>query len=346
MAELVHRLRTATPFHPDGFGQVERESQPGISIICPVHDEEANLVKLYDRVSRVMDQLHVRWELILVDDGSQDGSAEQIAKLHYLDGRVKGIRFSRNFGFQIAVTAGLNAASGDAVILMDADLQDPPEVIPDLIARWRDGFDVVYSVRSERDGETWFKKATAVAFYRLIHRITSVNIPMDTGDFRLMDRRVVDSIIRMPERSRFLRGMVSWAGFRQTGLPYHRQPRFAGKSKFTLGKMIRFAWDAITSFSNVPLQIASWVGFALAGLSGIGMVLGIGLRLAGANPPLAGQAATLVAVLFLGAVQLICLGIIGEYLGRMYDEVKGRPLYLVEQTWGLEQGSAVHLPIH
>lgn len=338
MAISMSRAQIAETCLPKPILGVMRKSNARFSIICPVHNEEATIQELYHRVRGVMDGLGAGWELLLVDDGSTDGSAMQIAMLHCIDARVKGIRFSRNFGFQVAMTAGLDAATGDAAILMDADLQDPPEVIPQMIERWRDGYDVVYGVRTERDGETWFKKATAGAFYRLIHAITAVNIPMDTGDFRLMDRRVIDSIHRMTERNRFLRGMVSWAGFYQTGLPYHRQERFAGKTKFTVGKMVRFALDAITSFSYLPLQIASWLGFGLAGLSGVAIAVVIALRLSGGNPPLAGQATTLVSVLFLGGIQLICLGIIGEHLGRMYDEVKGRPLYLVEQTWGIAPG--------
>ncbi|MFN8417657.1 MAG: glycosyltransferase family 2 protein [Anaerolineae bacterium] len=210
--------------------------KPLLSIISPVHNEEAGLQQLYQRVDAVMESLGVTWELILVDDGSRDLSAVEIAGLHETDDRVRGVRLSRNFGFQIAVTAGLDVAQGEAVILMDADLQDPPEVIPQMIERWREGYDVVYGVRAERVGETWFKKASAGMFYRLMQRITSVDIPLDTGDFRLMDRRVVESIRKMSERHRFLRGLVSWVGFKQTGVTYHREARFAGEVKFTLRK--------------------------------------------------------------------------------------------------------------
>jgi dolichol-phosphate mannosyltransferase len=226
------------------------------------------------------------------------------------------------------------------VVLSDADLQDPPELIPQMIAKWREGFDVVYGVRISREGETWFKKFTAKAFYRIIYRITSVNIPLDTGDFRLMDRRVVNAILRMPERNRFLRGMVPWVGFQQTGIEYQRAARFAGESKFnSVRQMLPFAVDAITSFSYFPLQLATYLGFIMAVISAITIIGVIWLRLFGPDEPLLGQASTLVAVLFLGGVQLISLGIIGEYLGRIYDEVKERPLYLVEKTWGLEEGS-------
>jgi len=309
--------------------------KPEVTVISPVHNEESGLPELYRRVSAVMDGLGVSWEMILVDDGSRDQSANVIASLHAHDERVRGVRLSRNFGFQVAVTAGLDAARGTAVILMDADLQDPPEVIPQMLEQWRNGYDVVYGVRTARDGETWFKRVSASAFYKLIRRITSIDIPLNTGDFRLMDRRVVDSLRQMPERHRFLRGMVSWVGFRQAGVPYHRQARFAGATSFTLGKMLRFALDAITSFSYAPLQLATWLGFAMASLSVLSIAGVVLLRLFGTDAPLSGQATTLIAVLFLGSIQLICLGIIGEYLGRMVDEVKSRPLYLVQETWGV-----------
>jgi dolichol-phosphate mannosyltransferase len=314
-----------------------RTSGPTFSIVVPVHNEAAGLAELHRRVAAVMDSLGEPWELVLVDDGSRDGSAGVIANLCDGDGRVRGVGLSRNFGFQVAVTAGLDTARGHAVILMDADLQDPPEVIPQMVEQWRDGYEVVYGVRSERAGETWFKLATASVFYRLIRKITNVDIPLDTGDFRLIDRRVVDAIRAMPEQNRFLRGMVSWVGFRQTGVPYKRQPRFAGDTKFTVTKMFRFAVDAITGFSYLPLQLASYLGFVMAVISAVTILAVVALRLFGAQPQLVGQASTLIAVLFLGSVQLICLGIVGEYLGRIYDEVKRRPLYLVARRWGEEE---------
>lgn len=314
--------------------------RPTISIVSPVYNEEPVLHELHRRISEVMDGSGESWELILVDDGSRDRSAEIIAELHEKDPRVKGISFSRNFGFQEAVTAGMDHAQGDAVVLTDADLQDPPEVILEMIAKWREGYDVVYGVRSEREGETWFKLVTAKLFYRLIHRITSVNIPLDTGDFRLMDRRVVDAICNMRERNRFLRGMVPWVGFKQTGVYFKRAPRFAGEAKYSsVRRMVRFAMNAITSFSYVPLQMATVLGFTIAGISAVAILIVVGLRLF-APHELTGQATTLVAVLFLGGVQLISLGIIGEYLGRIYDEVKGRPLYLIDKTWGIEKAKS------
>jgi polyisoprenyl-phosphate glycosyltransferase len=313
-------------------------TKPTISIIAPVYNEEPVLHELHRRIRGVMEGVDEPWELILVDDGSRDRSAAIIAELHAQDPRVKGISFSRNFGFQEAVTAGLDYSQGDAVVLTDADLQDPPEIIPEMIAKWRAGYDVVYGVRAAREGETWFKKVTAKAFYRIIHRITSVNIPLDTGDFRLMDRDVVNAICRMRERNRFLRGMVPWVGFKQTGVYFKREPRFAGQSKYSSFRpMFKFALNAITSFSYLPLQLATYMGFFTAMIAILAIAVVIGLRLLSPHTPLLGQATTLVAVLFLGSVQLISLGILGEYLGRIYDEVKGRPLYLVKHTWGVER---------
>ncbi len=308
-----------------------------ISIVAPVYNEEAVLDALYERVRAVLDGQGETWELVLVNDGSRDRSAEVIAALHERDPRVKGISFSRNFGFQIAATAGLDYARGDAVILTDADLQDPPEVYPSMLTQWRAGYDVVYGIRASRTGETWFKRVSAKMFYRLIHRITSINIPVDTGDFRLMDRRVVNSLRGMNERNRFLRGMVPWVGFRQIGVQYNRAPRYAGEAYFTsVKRMLPFAVDAITSFSYFPLQLATILGFVIAAISALAILAVVLVRLLGPHEPLLGQATTLVAVLFLGGVQLICLGIIGEYLGRIYDEVKGRPLYLIQQSWGMD----------
>lgn len=315
----------------------EPAPEPIFTVIAPVHNEESVLEAFAERVSAVLDQTGEAWEILLVDDGSTDHSAAMIAQLCAENDRIRGISLSRNYGFQVAVSAGLDHAQGQAVILIDADLQDPPEVILQMIERWQEGYDVVYGVRGKREGETWFKKFSAGAFYRVIQNITSIDIPLDTGDFRLMDRRVVDALRAMPERTRFLRGMVSWVGYKQTGVVYQRHSRFAGESKFTLGKMLRFALDAITGFSYFPLQLASYIGFLFAGLSAFAIVAVIGLRMFGADSPLLGQATTLVSVLFLGGVQLIFLGIIGEYLGRIYDEVKARPLYLIQKTWGMQQ---------
>jgi glycosyltransferase involved in cell wall biosynthesis len=309
---------------------------PRYSVVVPCFNEEGVLHELHRRMSEVMDRTGEPWELVLVNDGSSDRTSEIMRELHTADPRVKVVDFAKNFGHQLAVTAGLDYAQGDAVVMIDADLQDPPEVILDMIERWKEGYDVVYGVRSERKGETWFKEFTAKLFYRIIYRITDVDIPLDTGDFRLMDRKVVETLKGMRERYRFIRGMTSWVGFRQTGVNYVRQERFAGETHYPFRKMFRFALDAITGFSYVPLQLATYLGFSIAGLSAIAALAVVYARLFMGARPFFGQATTLVTVLFLGGVQLITLGIIGEYLGRIYDEVKGRPLYVVRETLGFE----------
>jgi glycosyltransferase involved in cell wall biosynthesis len=301
-----------------------------ISVVAPVYNEAQSVDSLHQRIRAVMEGMGEPWELLLVDDGSHDTSTQRILQLAEDDPHVRPIIFSRNFGHQIAVTAGLDYSLGQAVVIIDADLQDPPEVIPDLVDKWRHGYEVVYAVRVERKGETWFKRFTASIFYRLIYKITDVDIPLDTGDFRLIDRKVVEALKQMKERHRFLRGMAAWVGFRQIGVPYTREARFAGETKYTLGKMIRFALTAVTGFSYFPLQIATYLGFVSAGISAIAIPVVIILRLMG-NQAFFGQASTLLAVLFLGGVQLISLGILGEYIGRLYDEAKGRPLYIVSQ---------------
>jgi dolichol-phosphate mannosyltransferase len=307
----------------------EREIR--FSVAVPVYNEVESLPVLYRRVRQVMDELGEPWELILVDDGSTDGSTDLILKLVEEDPRVVPVIFARNFGHQVAITAGLDYSRGEAVIIMDADLQDPPEVIPDLVEKWRQGYEVVYAVRTEREGETWFKRFTASLFYRLIYRITDVRIPLDVGDFRLLDRQVVDTLNQMRERHRFPRGMAAWVGFRQIGVPYKRAARFAGETKYPFRKMLRLAIDAVTGFSYFPLQLATYLGFFSAGLAALFIPVVVVLRLTGYQAFL-GQASTLVAVLFLGGVQLISLGILGEYIGRIYDEVKRRPLYIVREA--------------
>jgi len=268
---------------------------------------------------------------VMVDDGSSEGSTEAILALQAQDQKVVPVIFARNFGHQIAVTAGLDYSRGDAVVIIDADLQDPPEVILQLIEKWKEGYEVVYAVRSKREGESWFKLLSAAAFYRLIQRITDVNLPMDTGDFRLLDRKVVKVLNGMREKHRFLRGMSVWVGFKQAGVEYERAERFAGETKYPLKKMLRLASDAITGFSYFPLQMATYLGFFVAGVSILAIPVVIILRLTGSHP-LLGQATTLIAVLFLGGVQLISLGILGEYVGRLYDEAKDRPLYIVREN--------------
>lgn len=311
--------------------------KPRYSIIAPCFNEAEVLHALHRRIQQVMDQTGEAWELVLINDGSHDQTPEIMRELHAADPRVKVIDFARNFGHQIAVTAGLDHARGDAVVIIDADLQDPPELILDMIKRWQEGYDVVYAVRTERKGETWFKEFTAKLFYRIIYRITDVDIPLDTGDFRLMDRNVVEAMNSMRERNRFIRGMTSWVGFRQTGVSYVREERYAGETHYPFRKMFKFALDAITGFSYAPLQLATYLGFTIAGLSAVGALVVIYARLFMGAIPFYGQATTLVAVLFLGGVQLITLGIIGEYLGRIYDEVKGRPLYVVREALGFDE---------
>ena len=309
---------------------------PVVSVVAPVYNEEAILEELYRRLSAVLDGAGESWELVLVNDGSRDRSGQIMRELHARDGRVKVVDFARNFGHQIAITAGADYAQGDAVVIIDADLQDPPDVILDLLVKWREGYQVVYAVRAERKGETWFKEFTARLFYRIIYRITEIDIPVDTGDFRLMDRKAVEALKGIREKHRFMRGLSVWVGFRQTGVKYVRAERYAGETKYPLKKMLKFALDGITSFSYLPLQLATYVGFLAAGLSILGIIAAIILRLSGSQA-FYGQASTLVSVLFLGGVQLISLGIIGEYLGRIYDEVKGRPLYIVSQALGFEE---------
>lgn len=302
-------------------------TKPVYSVVIPVFNEVEVLETLYSRMISVLNGLNSPWEMILIDDGSKDGSSEILRTLSERDPRIRVIFFSRNFGHQIAVTAGMDHALGDAVIVIDADLQDPPEVIPELLEKWKEGNEVVFAVRQEREGETWFKKTTASLFYRLIYKITDVKIPLDTGDFRLYDRKVVNVMKSMHEKHRFLRGMSSWVGYRQVGVPYNRARRFAGTTKYPFKKMIKLAWNAITGFSYVPLQIAMVLGFLVAFLSIIMIPIVIIIRLSSGSE-LLGQATTLISTLFLGGVQLICLGILGEYIGRIYDEVKNRPLYV------------------
>lgn len=310
--------------------QEEQTEEIVFSIVAPVFNEAETLPHFYEEGVKVMEMLGEPFELVMVNDGSSDASYCILHELHRRDARVHVVDFSRNFGHQIAISAGLDYARGKAVIVMDSDLQDPPQVIPQLVAKWRDGAEVVYAQRARRTGETRFKLLTASAFYRLIERITSVNIPRDTGDFRLLDRKVVNTLVHMREQHRFMRGLSAWIGFRQEAVQYERHSRYAGTTKYPLNKMLRFSLDAITSFSHVPLQLATTFGFLLVGSSLIGIVVAIFLRLV--TGAIVGQASTLILVLFLGGIQLIFLGIIGEYLGRIYDEGRARPLYIVREV--------------
>jgi glycosyltransferase involved in cell wall biosynthesis len=301
------------------------------SIIAPIYNEKDNLPELYRRVKEVMDSTGEPWELILVDDGSTDGSTDNIRELAQKDKQVRPIIFARNFGHQIAITAGWDYARGDAVVIIDADLQDPPELILEMAKKWKEGNEVVYAIRAEREGESWFKLWTAALFYRIIYRITDVKIPLDTGDFRLMDRKVVNVLKQMRERHRFPRGMSAWVGFKQVGIEYKRAARTAGETKYPFSKMLRLALNAVTGFSYFPLQVATYFGFVSASISILAIPVVVYMRASGSQA-FAGQASTLIAVLFLGGVQLISLGVLGEYIGRLYDEAKGRPLYIVREA--------------
>ncbi len=302
--------------------------QPTFSVVVPVFNEADSLPEFIARTNAVMKKLGETWELIIVDDGSKDHTVDIVQQHAAKDKHIRPLLFARNFGHQIAVTAGMDYARGQAVILIDADLQDPPEMIPEMVANWRDGFEVVYAVRRQRKGESFFKRFSAAAFYRLINRITEIDIPLDTGDFRLMDRRVVDVLNGMREHHRFLRGMSAWVGFRQVGVPYDRGPRFAGETHYTLGRMLKLALTAVTGFSFLPLQLATYLGFISAGIAVVTIPVVVALRVLG-NQAFFGQATTLLAVLFFGGAQLISLGILGEYIGRLYDEARGRPLYIL-----------------
>jgi len=300
------------------------------SIIAPIYNELDNLPELYRRVKEVMDSTRKPWELVLVDDGSTDGSTDIIRELAKKDKQIRPIIFARNFGHQIAITAGWDYARGDAVVIIDADLQDPPELILEMAKKWKEGNEVVFAVRAEREGESWFKLWTASLFYRIIYRITDVKIPLDTGDFRLMDRKVVNVLKQMRERHRFPRGMSAWVGFKQVGIEYKRAARVAGETKYPFRKMFRLAINAVTSFSYFPLQVATFFGFISAGVAALAIPVVVYMRITGSQA-FFGQATTLIAVLFLGGVQLISLGILGEYIGRLYDEAKGRPLYIIRE---------------
>jgi polyisoprenyl-phosphate glycosyltransferase len=306
-----------------------------LSIVVPCANEEEALSSTNRRLQAALESMRVDFEIIYVDDGSTDATPEILRDFQAHDRRVRVVRLSRNFGHQVAITAGLENASGDAVVVIDADLQDPPETIREFVERWREGYDVAYGVRTAREGETPFKLWTASVFYRLMNGLSDTRIPLDAGDFRLMDRRVVDALLAMPERDRFMRGMVSWLGFSQIAVPYRRVARQAGVTKYPLLKMVRFAADGMVSFSVVPLRVATCVGFATSGAAVLGILV-ILLERFFATGLVKGWSSTLIAVLFIGGVQLICMGIIGEYIGRIYGESKRRPLYIAREKLGFE----------
>ncbi|MEC4885921.1 MAG: glycosyltransferase family 2 protein [Scytonema sp. PMC 1070.18] len=323
---------------------------PKYSFIVPIYNEEETIPEMYRRLSAVMNRMDGLVELILINDGSRDRSLQMIREVHQKDERVCYISFARNFGHQIAVTAGLNFVRGQVIVILDADLQDPPELIPDMVEKWRQGYQVVYAQRMRRRKEGWLKRFTAYAFYRILKRLADVNIPVDTGDFCLMDRKVVDVLNSMPERNRYIRGLRSWIGFRQTAIRFERDPRFAGEVKYTFRKSLALAIDGLISFSKVPLRLSTYLGLVSAGMALLMILLILYWRFTDPYSSLTGLATILVAVFFLGAVELIVIGILGEYVGRIYEEIKGRPLYTLEEISGFDnelpdEDNKVYVPL-
>ena len=318
-----------------------RRSAPALlSVVVPCFNEEAVVVETHGQLRTVLDDLEgFDFEIVYVDDGSDDATLDLLRDVQKNDSRVRVVSLSRNFGHQVAVVAGLGEALGDAVAVIDADLQDPPNVVAEMAARWRNGVDVAYGARTERAGETGIKLWAAGAFYRLFNKLSDTPIPLDAGDFRLVDRRVVDALLSMPERDLLLRGMVAWTGFRQEAVPFRRAPRHAGKTKYSLRKMLRLAVDGMLSFSRLPLRIATWVGLLAAGAGVVGVGYALMARLF-TGVWTSGWTAVLFAVLFVGGVQMTMLGLLGEYVGRIYGEVKRRPLYLVKERLGFPRPPA------
>jgi dolichol-phosphate mannosyltransferase len=303
-----------------------------VSIVVPVFNEAESIDAFYQRMRKVADSLApISCEIVFVDDGSSDDSCERLVRFAYSDKDVRIIKFSRNFGHQIAITAGIDLAKGDAVVVIDADLQDPPEIIKEFVEKWQEGFDVVYGVRDRRDGESRMKLLTAAAFYRVLRGIIKLDIPVDVGDFRLMSRRVVEHFRQLKERDRFVRGLVSWIGFKQTGVWYARDKRFAGETKFPYRKMLKFALDGITSFSDFPLKLATWLGYMTSLVALMYVCTVVVQKVLGYT--VQGWATIMVTMLFLGGVQLISLGIIGQYVGRIFNECKQRPLYVIDEIY-------------
>ncbi len=327
---------------PSALGTLAPRTPDLVSVVAPVYNEEGTIEEFHARVCAALDGLP--FELVLVDDGSSDGSPMKLTQLAHEDPRVRVVQLSRNFGHQTALTAGLDHASGDPVVMLDADLQDPPELIPTMLDHWRAGCDVVYAVREHRAGESRFKLSTARWFYRLFDKLAQVELQPNSGDFRLLDRRPLDALLSMRERNRFLRGMTVWVGYTQAAVPYQRDARYAGETKYTLSKMLRFSLDAISSFSHRPLQLATLLGFVISTLAFIAIPIVVILRVLGSYLP--GFSALTIVVLLLGGIELIAIGIIGEYVGRIYDEVKGRPLYLVRARQNLPDREAHPHPAH
>ncbi len=306
-----------------------------LSVVIPVFNESEVIGAFYDRISKVMDSLNsVSYEMIFVDDGSIDNSYQILVDLANSDTNVRVVKFSRNFGHQTAITAGIDLSKGDAVVIIDVDLQDPPELIKTFIGKWEEGYDVVYGVREKREGESRMKLLTATLFYRILKMLVKIDIPLDVGDFKLISRRVVKQLVALRERDRFVRGLISWVGFKQTGVHYARDKRYTGETKYPYGKMIRFAIDGITSFSSIPLKLSTWLGYLTSLLAFVYMCYVFFQKIFGYT--VQGWATIMVGMFFLGGVQLICLGIIGEYIGRIFNEIKQRPLYVIEEMYDLD----------
>ncbi|MBC7765375.1 MAG: glycosyltransferase family 2 protein [Hyphomonadaceae bacterium] len=310
-----------------------------LSVVVPMYYEELVAGACYGRLTAVLEKMDMPYEIVFVNDGSKDKTFDILKGFAVTDKCVKIINFSRNFGHQMALTAGVTYAKGDVVVVIDADLQDPPELIPDMVALWREGWEVVYAKRKKRKGETWFKLLTAKMFYRILDKLSDVKIPTDTGDFRLMDRKVVDAFKQLPERNRFIRGMVSWLGFKQTPIEYERDQRFAGETKYPFKKMLKFAWDGIVSFSLKPLKIVGYLGIASMGFAICLFIYSVAIRLLNieTNPAIPGWTSLMTAITFFSGVQLLSIAILGEYIGRIYDESKGRPLYLITELVNFEE---------
>ncbi|MGO8751313.1 MAG: glycosyltransferase family 2 protein [Thermoguttaceae bacterium] len=319
------------------------DNSESISIVLPVFNEASNLRPLHEALMRQLEEVGVPYEMIFVDDGSHDGSLEVLRELSRKDPHLRAVSLSRNFGHQYAITAGMEYARGEAVVVMDADLQHPPELIPKMVDVWRSGVQVVYTVREDDEKASWFKRWTSSAFYKLMNCMSDTPIVPGAADFRLMDRTVVDALVAMPERSRFLRGMVSWLGFRQQSLTYRANPRFSGKSKYSLGRMLTLALQGITSFSSVPLRVSAYVGL-FAAVVGLPYAIWAIYAKCFTDITVPGWTSLLIAVLFLGGVQLMSIGVIGEYVGRIYTEVKRRPLYLTKELIGFEQAGTLAEP--
>ena len=324
---------------PSYSGDVE------LSVVVPVYNEEQNLDYLFERLISVLNRLNMTYEIVCVNDGSKDNTIERLIEHHQQNPAIKVVNLSRNYGKEIALSAGLDYTCGDAVVPIDADLQDPPELIAEMVAKWREGYDVVLATRRSRQGESWAKRFTANAFYRIIDRISHVPIPRDTGDFRLIDRRVVDAIKQLPDRNRFMKGLFAWVGFKQTSILYDRPSRYKGETTWNYWRLWNLALDGITSFSFIPLKVWSYIGLLVA-IPAFFYASFLVIRTVLFGVDLPGYASIMVAVLFLGGVQLVSLGVLGEYLGRVYEEVKGRPLYLVRESYGFDSTQSVRQKVH